>query len=203
MNKKILIGSIIALCILIGVSFTSVVGYRSVDSDVKASPLFNIRSRRAIGEESKGLTSKYVGKGELTNIYVPKTIATSKSLDTLIIIIKRMDDNALQEFSHFIAYHLFKSNELQGYSIKDVFQSLKLLRDEPDSIKVMDKVFDDTWYFSCSCPDTSEIKRCLPLYLLLLIGALYIITFAIAAIGYDFITSIFNCPPPSQNIFCN
>ena len=55
MNKKILIGSIIAVTILIGVSFTSVVGYRSVASDVKASPLFNIRTSRAIDEEEKGL----------------------------------------------------------------------------------------------------------------------------------------------------
>jgi len=37
MKKKIIIGSIIAVAILIGVSFTSVVGYRIVASDVKAS----------------------------------------------------------------------------------------------------------------------------------------------------------------------
>jgi hypothetical protein len=42
MNKKILIDSIIAVEILVLVSFTSVVGYISVESDVKISPLFNI-----------------------------------------------------------------------------------------------------------------------------------------------------------------
>ena len=42
MNNKILSGSIIAVTVLIGVSFTSVVGYRSVASDVKVSPLFNM-----------------------------------------------------------------------------------------------------------------------------------------------------------------
>jgi len=50
MNKKILLGSILSVAILILVSFTSVLGYNSVDSDVKASPLFNIRSSRAIDE---------------------------------------------------------------------------------------------------------------------------------------------------------
>jgi len=43
MQKKILIGSIASVIILILVSFTSVVGYNSVESDVKDSPLFNIR----------------------------------------------------------------------------------------------------------------------------------------------------------------
>ena len=42
MNNKILIGSIASVVILILVSFTSVVGYNSVESDVKVSPLFNI-----------------------------------------------------------------------------------------------------------------------------------------------------------------
>ena len=64
MNKKILIGSIIAVVILVLVSFTSVVGYNSVKSNsVKASPLFSVRTNRAIGEETKVLTCKYIGKG--------------------------------------------------------------------------------------------------------------------------------------------
>jgi len=72
MNKKILIGSIIAVAILILVSFTSVVGYRRVESNVKDSPLFNIRSSRAVDKEGKDFTTDYVGKGEEINIPVPK-----------------------------------------------------------------------------------------------------------------------------------
>ena len=51
MEKRILIGSIIAVVILILLSFTSAIGYRSIESDVKVSPLFNIRSSKAIGKE--------------------------------------------------------------------------------------------------------------------------------------------------------
>ena len=59
MKKKILIGSIIAVVILVLVSFSSVVGYRSVNSDSKIeSPLFRIRNEK--GEVS----SNYLGKGE-------------------------------------------------------------------------------------------------------------------------------------------
>ncbi len=57
MNKKILIGSIIAVAILVLVSFTGVVGYQTTKSSTiaKASPLFAVRSSRAIDEESKDI----------------------------------------------------------------------------------------------------------------------------------------------------
>jgi len=53
MNKKILIGSIIAVAILVLVSFTGVVGYQTTKSSTiaRASPLFAVRSSRAIDEE--------------------------------------------------------------------------------------------------------------------------------------------------------
>jgi hypothetical protein len=72
MNNKILIGSIIVVAILVLMSFTSVVGYNSVESDVKISPLFNIRSRRAVDKECKDFTCDYFGKGEEIKISLGK-----------------------------------------------------------------------------------------------------------------------------------
>ena len=48
MNKKILIGSIIAVVILVLVSFTGVVGYQTTKSSTiaRASPLFKVRTNR-------------------------------------------------------------------------------------------------------------------------------------------------------------
>ena len=73
MNKKILLGSIIAVVILVLVSFTGVVGYQSAKSSTiaRASPLFSVRSKRAIDRESKDLTSDYIGKGEEVTIPIP------------------------------------------------------------------------------------------------------------------------------------
>jgi len=81
-----------AVAVLIGVSFTSVVGYNSVDSNVKASPLFTIRSSRAIDEESKDLSCNYVGKGEETSIQFSTSNSRSKQLQKVIDVIGRMDD---------------------------------------------------------------------------------------------------------------
>jgi len=72
MNKKILIGSIIAVVILVLVSFTGVVGYQTTKSSTiaKASPLFTVRSSRAIDEESEDLSCDYIGKGKPTLITI-------------------------------------------------------------------------------------------------------------------------------------
>jgi hypothetical protein len=98
MNKKILIGSIIAVTILIGVSFTSVVGYNSVVSDVKASPLFNIRSSRAIDEESEGLSCEYVGKGEVSIIVFPKWDERRELVQNILELIGELDNKEIHKF---------------------------------------------------------------------------------------------------------
>jgi hypothetical protein len=95
MSKKILIGSIIAICILIGVSFTSVVGYNSVESDVKASPLFNIRTNRAIDEESGDLRCEYVGRGEEINLLIPNRDDNRELLQEIFNRISKMNDKEL------------------------------------------------------------------------------------------------------------
>ncbi len=75
MNKKILIGSIIAVVILIGISFTSVVGNQSTSRTIaEISPLFTVRSSRALDVDSKDLSYNYVGKGgEIQISILPRT----------------------------------------------------------------------------------------------------------------------------------
>jgi hypothetical protein len=102
MNNKILIGSIIAVAILISVSFTSVVGYSSIESDVKISPLFNIRSSRAIDRDGKGFKTDYVGKGEESVLSIPKRDDKVVLFQKIISRISQMDDEELDEFSKII-----------------------------------------------------------------------------------------------------
>lgn len=66
MDKRILVaGSILAVAILIGVSFTSVVGYSNNNSNsISVSPLYNIRTNRAIDNSNDVTTCDYVGKGK-------------------------------------------------------------------------------------------------------------------------------------------
>jgi hypothetical protein len=100
--KKILIGSIMAVAVLIGVSFTSIVGYRNVSTNVKASPLFNIRSSRAIDEESQDLSCEYVGKGIPTQFYISKRQINKELLLNAYEELINMDKIKLQKFRNFI-----------------------------------------------------------------------------------------------------
>ena len=116
MNNKILVGSIVSVAILILVSFTSVVGYRSVDSDVKASPLFNIRSSRAIDEESGGLSCEYVGKGNGINLLIPDRDDEKDKIREFIEIIQETDDESISRIIDLI--YQYNNNE---YTSKPIF----------------------------------------------------------------------------------
>ena len=170
MNKKIIIGSLVAVVILILVSFTGVVGYQTTKSSTiaKASPLFTIRCSRAIDEESKDIACDYVGKGEVTNIYLPKGNDRTESVDTLINVIKRMDDKSLQRFACFIKHRLQQTDSTPDFDSKDIFQSLKQLRDNPVSVILYtEKEMDTIYYFTCYCPsiETNTPIKCLLFWL--------------------------------------
>ena len=99
MNKKILIGSIIAVVILVLVSFTGVIGYQTAKSSTiaKASPLFSVRSSRAIDEESKEFTCDYVGKEVATLITFPKRNEKDVIVQKIINLIDKMDNDERED----------------------------------------------------------------------------------------------------------
>lgn len=72
MNKKILIGSIGAVVIIVLAGFTSVVGVKSArQNNEKISPLFNLRAEKAIKNENRDITStEYIG-GEKNTLLIP------------------------------------------------------------------------------------------------------------------------------------
>ena len=164
MNKKILIGSIIALCILIGVSFTSVVGYRSVDSDVKASPLFNIRCSRAIDEEDEGFRCEYVGKNEENTIWLPNRDNKIELVQNFIDRLSKINDKSLDNFIDKSIIKLYHNEGFRNLNVNLITNSLKQLINNPEEVRnYEDNNFDietipkngylttgDFWYPGCS-----------------------------------------------------
>jgi hypothetical protein len=92
-DKKILIfGSILAVSILIGVSFTSVVGYgNNTSNSLKASPLYNIRTNKAIDNGVDVTTCDYVGKGRGLSIPI-SDYDNIRALHQLLDRLKRMNE---------------------------------------------------------------------------------------------------------------
>jgi len=144
MNKKILITCIIAICILIGVSFTSVVGYRSVASEVKASPLFNIRSSRAIDEESEGLSCEYVGRGE-DGLSIPKRDGRILLIHKITSEISEMDDTTFDRFLDLVINRLELEGTFDDEKINGLISFLEQIRNEP-IIPVNYRIFHNIGY---------------------------------------------------------
>ena len=133
MNKKILIGSIIVVVILILVSFTGVVGHRTTSSTIaKASPLFAVRSNRAIGEQSKVLTCNYIRKGN--TLPFPKRDNRAVMVQKVVDSIRNMDDKSFEKFIAYIINNLQKDNRLNNIKPDIIREALNLLRDSDESI---------------------------------------------------------------------
>ncbi|UCF13284.1 MAG: hypothetical protein JSW06_03225 [Thermoplasmatales archaeon] len=137
MNKKLIIGSIIAAVILVLVSFTGVVGYQTTSTSItRTSPLFKIRTNRAIGEESKDITCRYVGKGN--TLPFPKKndkwILTQKIIDKIGII----DKKTFEKFIAFLINHIQKDKRFNDEYIDKIKEALYLLRKSDKPLPIFD-----------------------------------------------------------------
>jgi len=110
MNNKTLIGIIIAVCVILGGTFTSVVGYRSVESNLKPSPLFSVRSSRAIDEENKDIVCNYIGKGEEIELYIPKRDDEKTMILKFLYIVQKMDEKKFREVIELFNEKLSEEN---------------------------------------------------------------------------------------------
>ncbi|UCF12237.1 MAG: hypothetical protein JSW06_09370 [Thermoplasmatales archaeon] len=141
MKKKILIGSIIAVVILILVSFAGVVGYQTTKSStiVRASPLFNIRTNRAIDEESKDLTCEYIGIGNT----LPFPERDDKSVLTQKVVnrIRLMDDETLERFIAYLINNARKDKRLNDINPDRIRESLYQVRNSNKPVPIFE---DDT-----------------------------------------------------------
>jgi hypothetical protein len=196
MNNKILVGSILSVIILILVSFTSVVGYRSVSSDVKASPLFNIRSSRAIDEENKELSCEYVGMGVKSILSIPKRFDNIELVQKFIDNIRTMDDKTFNKFLYQLITQIQKRTDIKNVNINELIIAIHQIRNNPDKF-ITDKsdyspyTYNKDWF-----PTICWFPGCIILIFIYLIFAV-IITFIIITIGPETY-----CYCPSVNMPC-
>lgn len=133
MNKHIILVYIIVVALLISVVFTSVVGYRSEEPNMNASPLFSIRTQRAIEEESKDVICDYFGNGKLPMIPIPTRKNKTISIQNIINRIKSFDDRNFNLFVDFILSHLCENNMDNKEIISKIYMyknNYKIFRNE-------------------------------------------------------------------------
>ena len=136
MKKKIFIGSIIAVALLILVSFSSVVGYSSVKSDSRiASPLFGIRTNRAINKEQDAVTSDYIGKGKAINIPLPKRNDNVNLMYRMIDFISKANDRTFDRFLDLVCSRLSNEEGFTNKEIDEIIEQCRYIRQYPDEVE--------------------------------------------------------------------
>ena len=161
--KKILIGSIVSVAILISLSFTSVVGYRHVESNLKDSPLFNIRSNRAIGEQNSGLTNSYLGIENEINIHFPNRDKNSTLIQNFFKLIQRMDENEINNLIDSLKKYITKNKLTQNNNINKKSDLIKQLTNTENNQKPF-----NTFNFECFTFN-EPITYCFFIYLVVLL----------------------------------
>jgi hypothetical protein len=169
LNNKILIGSIIAAAILVLVSFTSVVGYNSVESDVKVSPLFNVRSSRAIQKDGEDFTTDYVGKGN--TLPFPKKDDKAIMVQNIIDRISRINDKIFSNFLKVYINNLNIKNPNINLNKNKIINILYKINENPVLIKYYfvnenGEKLKSTFGITCGCP-TFDSLICMILFLIL------------------------------------
>jgi len=146
MNKKILIGSIIAVAILVGVSLTSVLGYQSVESNFRESPLFNVRSGRAIEKDSNDLSYYYFGKDNKITLPFTEQDSDKTSIQKAVRWINNMSNDEFYRTIILVIDKAIKDNIIESEQIPIVISILFSIKEKPTSYS-----FFKTPATSCFC----------------------------------------------------
>lgn len=137
MAKKLLFGGIITIIVIIGLSFTSVVGYNSVKSDVKLSPLFNQRFRMTIDGDFTRFNSNYLGKDEDVELSIPKRDNAVTIYLRVIDEISNMGDAELKVLKENLFKEIRKQFRFTDEGLNHLSESLDFIKENPDVAKAI------------------------------------------------------------------
>lgn len=172
MDKKILLVSSLSVAVIVILaSFTTVVGFQTIrSSSLRASPLFSIRTKRAVDEEQEISDSDYLGKGKSIPIVPTKEDSETSSLLVFINAITRMDDKTFNCFLNLIFSHLKDKPNIDDETINEIAPLFEQLRSgpiEPITYEILQKSGSDIGYntyciTACtgtSCPTTKPLCK--------------------------------------------
>ena len=106
--KKYLLagGAATAVVLLVLASFTSVVGYNSVkSSEFVDSPLFGVRTKKAIDFEPQSIVSKNIGQEKIPNFEIPSREPEHILIQKIINVLKKMDKKSVEKLKQEILKH--------------------------------------------------------------------------------------------------
>lgn len=131
MNRNIFLGAnIIAVIIILLVSFSNVVGYSVVNSHpLNESPLFCVRKQNVLHEtDGLKIVSEYLGKGKNIPVMIRKGNDAFEKIQDVIWRIKLMDDDTFKKFVDTVVYKLSQQEKNDGVKADKIIYELYQLQ---------------------------------------------------------------------------
>lgn len=143
--KKVWMTSILATLMLM-VPIISVVGTSDNNEDsVRTTPLFNVRIKRAIDEESKDFSYSYIGKGKEIVLSIPKRNSETVLIQRFTNIISKMDGTIFKKLLNLLIDQILEKNEHED--INEVINTVHQIRNNPKTI-ILAEINDNTSSFT-------------------------------------------------------
>jgi len=159
-KKKIIIGSIGAVVLILLTSFTIVIGKQANNGTTTNSPLFSIRIQKTIKGEQESVTSYYLGRGRESEISIIYRDNRIESLQKIIEKINKMSDAQLAELAGLIG-----CNKMVNENRQQILRLLYQLKNNPDEIKKQLSIIPkDSSHITRSCTPTIFYDCPLPSY---------------------------------------
>ena len=159
MKKKIpAIGSIIACIIILLAGLSPVIGFQRMSKTIAVgSPLFEVRTRRVINQESDGLSCSYIRQDE--TFLVPKRNNNNVLAQRIIKGIQGMDEERFEHFIASLTNYAQKDERNNGENLNIIKETLIQIRDNDKPTPLLDTGTKDKYYTpqysTFTCPQTA------------------------------------------------
>jgi hypothetical protein len=128
-QKLLLCGSILAVIVLILAGLSPVVSFNTAKSSAVSSPLFRVRTNRAVEQEDNGLNCAYIGQGD--TFLFPKRDSNIKQMQLVVERIQGMDDETFNRFLESIVQRYRQLHTEIGISLETIITELIQIRKNP------------------------------------------------------------------------
>jgi len=138
MNKKILVGSILAAALLALLPMSSVIGSNltNTNAEKRNSPLFAARVNNVLQKGTGRINTNYIGKGRIFPVFITKKSSLDGWIDKAIKLINfnpAMLDKLLDQIENIPGIiNVFKQN---GLEINDFKHQINIIKNNPMLLK--------------------------------------------------------------------
>jgi hypothetical protein len=135
-HKLLLVGSIVAVVVLVLAGLSPVVSFNTAQSSAVSSPLFRVRTNRAVEQEESGLSCAYIGQRD--TFLLPTRDTSIQQIQKVFKFIQGIDDATFEQFIKSLINHVQKDNRFTEINSDEIRETFYQVRDSNKPLPVSD-----------------------------------------------------------------